>query len=410
MSGRGRKEAQSCSTCNDRMPAGNVVSIDAPRKPDAGKLREFLETARRLKQEHATSGDTVPHLLRSTPPKDWPALAADERLHNNAALERLGQESRDLLEKKPQQALTIAELATTIAEALPDDAYPAAVLAQVRAGAWKDRANALRYVSRLDEAFDAISRAEKTLKSHAALVVDRAVVDLVKALILWQMGNAAESHDILRQAESVFRAVGDTVRVRYSKLIDASVLYNEGRHGEASLVWGSLLGEVAASDAETVARLHNNLGYCATHLGDFVAANIHFSEAIARFTDLGFHAEAMRTQRGAGVLLVEKGRIKEGLSHLRKAREGFAQFGIVRDAGLCGLRIAEALLASGDAEGAREMTHEVSRELTEARFSQEAIAMLADLESALATEDASVEFVRDVHGFIEALPDARVSC
>jgi len=390
----GRDEMQSSGT--RRQPPMDAKS----------RLREFVETAKRMKTERATAEEVVRQLLRNTPVAEWPQLADREELRNSGALERLGCESRDLLERKPQEALAIAELATTIADSLPEDTYPAAVLAQVRAGAWKDRANALRYVSRPDEAYQAISRAEKTLMGHSALVVDRAVVDLVKAMVVWELGDCITAHELLANAEEVFAAVGDSTHMQHARLINAGVLYKEERFAEARTAYEALMQSAReANNSEMVARLHNNLGHCKTHLGDYASANVHFSDAIALFTDLGFRAEAIRTQRGAGQLLVEKGQKTSGIAHLKAARSAFMEFGMVRDAALCGLRMAEAFLADGEVDAARAVTRDIARDFIEARFSNESIDMLFGLEQTIAAKSASPESIRNVHGFIATVAE-----
>jgi len=381
--------------------------VNAPSyRPSPERLREFVETARRLKSERATAEEVVRQLLRATPLAEWPRLVDREELRNSGALERLGCESRDLLEKKPQEALAIAELATTIADSLDEESYPKVVLAQIQAAAWKDRANALRYLSRIDAAFSAISRAEKTLMSHAALAVDRAIVALVKAMVVWELGDALSAHKLLDDAEAVFQEVGDEHHSQQTRLINAGVLYKEDRFEEASLIYEQLMRSAqGANDIETIARLHNNLGYCKTHLGQFTAANMHFSDAIALFTDLGFRAEAIRTERGAGQLLVEKGQTATGLTRLRTARVAFMRFGMIRDAALCGLRMAEAYLATGDVEAARAVTRDVARDFVEARFSSESIQMLYGLEQTISVEAESFERIRHVHGFIASIAE-----
>src|SRR4051812_13847966 len=97
------------------------------------------------------------------------------------------------------------------------------------------------------------------------------------------------------------------------------------RYTEALQLYRSVLNDaITADELESQARIYNNLGYCATHLGDFVQANIYFSEAVAKFTDLGYHTEVPRTQRGAGLVLIGRGQTSKGLTHLYAARRDFA--------------------------------------------------------------------------------------
>ena len=130
----------SCRTCRDRFTADNVVNFDADRHREPERMREFLETARRLERERNGVQDVVGGLLRTTPSADWSSLATAPELQNSAAVEQLIEEVRNRVERTPADALTLASVATSIAKALPAASYPAIVLAQVRA--------ALRHESR----------------------------------------------------------------------------------------------------------------------------------------------------------------------------------------------------------------------------------------------------------------------
>ena len=77
----------------------------------------------------------------------------------------MSEEVRKRIERKPVEALAIANLATSIAESLPASLYPPPVMGQVRSTALRDRANALRYLGRLEEAYDSIETAESRLQA-----------------------------------------------------------------------------------------------------------------------------------------------------------------------------------------------------------------------------------------------------
>ena len=137
-----------------------IVTFDpARRRPDSARFAELAETARRLQSERHGAAEAVASVLDSTPFEEWPRLAEHPALRNSGALEELAARIRSRFEKDPKEALSLSSLATTIAETLPPDAYPPVTLAQLRAHAWKDRANTLRYVCRFDESLEAIAMA-----------------------------------------------------------------------------------------------------------------------------------------------------------------------------------------------------------------------------------------------------------
>src|SRR5260370_12863454 len=189
---------------------------------------------------------------------------------------------------------------------------------------------------------------------------DRAIVRLVKGMTLAQLERLDEAHAILSECLSAFRDHNDIKRYVQGGLAEANMLYKSARHAEAARLLEDLLRDSTnAQDLESQARIHNNLGHCATALGDFVSARIHFSEAIARFTDLGFTAEVPRTEYGAGVVLIGRVQVSAGLQRLRQARLAFTAAGMIDEAGLCALRIVEVLIDRAEEEQARALTQDI---------------------------------------------------
>ena len=397
---RVRRHLESCTTCRERLESVNVVAF--ARAQD--RVREFASTARRLQRERNEAADSVRTLLRDTPPEEWPRLAENPAMRNSGALDQLAAEVRKRLTSDPREALALSTLATSIAETLPSDAYPAVVLAQIRATAWKDRAHVLKFLSRLPEAMEAVERADERLAGFAAVDHDRAIVQLVRAAILMESG---EFEDAIREAvaaRDVFRDFSDTRRFLYAGVTVGNILYERGAFADACAAFTSLLRVAKdVGDAETQARLHNNLGYCETHLGDLPNANIHFSEAVRHFNDLGMHVEGTRTERGAGVRLLAKGDYTGGIRRLREARRQFKEHGMFEDAGKCGLNIAEALLERGQAEEASRLTSEIVDEFVAAGSNRRAISALEYLREAIEHETASPATVRSVHDYLELL-------
>jgi len=327
-------------------------------------------------------------------------------LRNNAALEKMSGEVRKRLHRKPREALAIANLSASIAESLPPSQYPPVVLAQLRANAWKDRASTLRYLGRYEEAIEAAERGEESLSSFAGLGHDRAIVRLVKGMALAQLERFDEAHAVLSECRSVFRDHGDIKRYVQAGLAEANTLYRATRHAQSASLLQDLLGDaVDAGDLESQARIHNNLGFCAIHLADYAKANIHFSEAVAKFTDLGFTAEVPRTERGAGLVLIARGQITTGLARLRQARRAFSEYGMIEEAGLCALSIAAVLIERRDYTEARLLTRTVADEFTAAGLDERAITAVNELCDAIDVDNATADTVRTVHAFVEKLRD-----
>jgi tetratricopeptide (TPR) repeat protein len=390
-----------CQPCRQRF-SENVLPFDAARRREGA--REFAAAAARIERERESAADIVERQLQRTPIGEWPSLAESPALRNNAALEQMSEIVRKRIERKPVEALAIANVATSIAESLPANSYPPAVMAQIRSTALRDRANALRYLGRLDEAYDSIETAEARLDEFPGAAHDRAIVWFVKAMILGQMDLFEEAERVITSASVVFADVNDLSRFFQAGLVYGNLLGRQKRFEEAQRVFRDLLNVAATSgDDETQARLYNNLGHCAIYLEDYGRANIHFSESIARFTDLGLRAEVPRTNLGAALVLIGKGQIDSGLTRLEDARHAFIALSMMGEAGLCALRIIEVLIDRGDTAQARALTGIVIDEFEAAGLDTRAVQAVASLQSSIDADGATGEAVRTVHEFVQGL-------
>ncbi len=390
-----------CSSCRQRF-SENVLPFNAARRREGA--RAFAAAAAQLERERESGSDVVERQLRETPIEEWPGLAESPALRNNAALEQMSEEVRKRIERKPVEALAIANLATSIAESLPVNSYPAAVMAQIRSTALRDRANALRYLGRLDEAYDSIETAEARLGEFPGAAHDRAIIWLVKAMIQGQMDLFDEAEQMITAASIVFADVNDLPRFFQAGLVYGNLLGRQKRYEDAQRIFGDLLNVARSTgDDKTQARLYNNLGHCSVYLDDYARANIHFSESIARFTDLGLRAEVPRTNLGAALVLIGKGQLDSGLARLEDARRAFIELGMMGEAGLCALRIIEVLIDRGDTEQARVLTGAVIDEFEAAGLDTRAVQAVAGLQSSIDADGATAEAVRTVHEFVQGL-------
>jgi tetratricopeptide (TPR) repeat protein len=399
-----REHLASCQDCRAR-GVSNVVSIaGARRRGGADRLREAMALARRLQQERIAAAELVPRLLRETAPEELARLAANPELRSCGHVEQLARESTTRLEREPYVALALAEVTREVAMQVPADVYPPVVLAQLRATVTKDHANALRYLGRYDEALTAIAQAKSMLEPFGTVAHDLAIVRLLEAIVHQQLGRHSEALAIAHECHGVFEEHGDTLRVLYAAMTQANVLYEQARYADARNVYEQILPIAAElNDAELVAKLQNNLGFCSVHLGAFDEATRRFAESIAGLNVLGRKVEAIRTERGAGLVLLARERYDDALELLRDARAKFAMYGLVEESGLCGLDVAEVLVRRGMIAAARELAHETIAQFAAAKINRRAVQAIEYLTSVLGATTDAVGTIRYVHAYIESL-------
>jgi tetratricopeptide (TPR) repeat protein len=364
------------------------------------RAADFAALARQLADERTTAGERLTELLRSTPRENWPRLAEDPALHNNATLERLSKEVHTAIDRQPQEALDLSALGVAIAEALRDGQYPPVVLAQIRAHAWKDRAQALAFNGHYDSALESINRADAILTNFGTAAHDRAIVRLVKATVFQYLRRFDDALPLLEEAREIFDAHADQKWLMQCGINEGIILYRKREFDAAREVFTELL-RLGPEDSYTAAAIHNNLANCLIEIGNIAEANVHVSEATAHFNSVGNRTDALRTELAAGRLLSTKGRTTDALIRLRSTRKKFADFGLIEEAAICGLDIAAALLAEHRDAEARQMFESVRSDIS--TVNDRALAAVSYLATHFAAHDATPAVVRHVTEYLEAL-------
>jgi tetratricopeptide (TPR) repeat protein len=382
-----------------------LVPFDRGRRhPDPARVAEFAATARKLQQEREVAAETVTRLLRETPYAEWPSLAKREELRNSGGVEKLGVEGIVRLHRNPLEALAIADLTVRIADTLPADAYPAIVLAQLRANAWKDRGQALWYLARYQESLAALDRAEQILNPFATVAHDRAIVRLIRASALQDIHRFDEALALLAESKTIFDDHGDKRRHLICGIAEGAVLHHMRRYREAREVYHELLTVAhSLADDKAVADLHNNIGHSSVELGELDTAETHLVRAIELYARLDLPVRVASAELSRGRMMVRRGLINDAIRHLAITRDRFLCHGLVEEAGLCGLDLVEALLTSNMANEAEQLARRIVNEFTAAQLNMRAITALGYLSEAITARRASAATAANVRQYIYLL-------
>jgi tetratricopeptide (TPR) repeat protein len=374
------------------------------KAPSVERVAEFAAAARRIVVERANAADVVTQLLSDTPREEWLSLADRPELQNNGALEQLSREIDRALDRHPQDALPLSLLATKVADSLPDDQYPAVVTAQIRAHAWKDRAQALTFNGKQEDALDAILHSEKVLQPFGTVAHDRAIVEITKARILQHFERFDDALILVNSARKTFNQHGDARRTLLCGITEGAIHYRLGQYSLACDVFRRLLTIAkVVGDEVSLASVHNNLACCLLELGETKQANTHFSSALAGCNNAGRHIDGLRTEMSFGRLFVARGKVAEGLLHLTSARNAFLRHGFTQESGLCALDIAIALYATHRDDEAQKMARTAVDELRSAAVNVRMRTALEYLDHKLVAHDAAATAVRHVRDYIVAL-------
>lgn len=374
--------------------------------PDPQRVQEFEWLRRTLQAERQYAARIVPPLLRDTSPETWSLLAERQELQTCGVVDYLGTAVTDALTKDAGQAHAIAELAASLAETIPGHAYPAVTIAHMRGHAWKNVGKTLRYLSRYTEALEALTRAEAVLLPFPGLVHDRAIVRFHVAAALQESTRYQESIPILAECKEIFREFGDTHLLALTVIAEGLLLQRLGRYREAREKHLLLLASTRDIRLDSLAAIHQCIGFCSVELGDFAEAEVSLSLATQLWRSQGEQLNALKAEMGRGRAFLRRGDARLALRHLRDVRRELIRASLREEAGLCGLSMVEALLSLDMPSQAEELARKIIAEFTAAALNVRAIEALGYLSEAIRQKKASMAMVEQVREYVISLRTA----
>lgn len=342
-----------------------------------GRMEEFARIARQLEAERGAAAGIVPVIVRDV------ERLLDEPLREEwltlGMAEGLCEAARTALVHSPQRSLLIAQLAAAIAEGLPES-YPRLLRVQVQAQAWKAVSNAQRFASRYEASLLALDLADRRIADEPVLAHDRAVLALARAVTLREVDRNAEALLLLDSAREVFRNFRDLRQVAQCDLTTGIVLHRLGRIIEARQAYMRVIPVARSqSDLHTVAAAYNNLGRAAADAGDVNASVDALQQARAIFRELNMPTETARTSWSIGVAQLTASHFDSAIAILSEVRGELLRLGMTEEAGLAGVDLIEALLATEQRVSARALATTIIEEFRVAGLNQRALQALSYL-------------------------------
>jgi tetratricopeptide (TPR) repeat protein len=367
-------------------------------------VSRLVELAGRVDAEDAEAEALLTPLLESPLRFVWADIARKERYRSPGVVRVLCRAALAACEKHPLHALDLANAAVSIAEELPDDLYPSQAVFGLRGLAWKDRANALRYLGRYGEALVSLDEATAAYQKLRANALELAVVDFVRATVLMSGDQFEESLVSVRRCAPVFREYQEEARYRHARLLEASILFMmRDMRGARPILTDILDLAERHADRMLTARAAHNLGLVEMEMGDSSLAEKHLSTALALYTDLGVATEAIRTRWSLARLAAARGDFDDALRRFDAVRDEFRWQGIIVDEALVALDMADLLLTTGDPTTAGAIASELFGTFRKAGMMTSALTAIGFLNEAAAHGRLTPHLVRHVRGFLERI-------
>lgn len=331
------------------------------------------------------------------------------KFHTGGVVRRLNARAHALFESEPLDALIFADFAQAVAELLGDDIYPNDAVYELRGTAAKERANALVRLAKVDEALEALDRAEEAYRHLRSPAYGLAAVELVRGSAYYQRGQLEEAAKHVELAERGYAHLALERERMKAVYLRASIKLEALELKESSAIYQQVI-ELAqkANDTEWVAKGSYARANAELGLGNIVEAGTLFHAALVIFREGGPASDRISTEWGLARVVLHGGKPSEAVQRLRDVIAQFEQIGMVSDAALAGVDMSEALLMLDRWDEIGKVAAHAFRVLKKAGILTGALTALAYLKEAATKRHLTPETLTAVREYlrrVEREPD-----
>ncbi len=403
-----------CAECTVRLN-GIRVFLDALASPASWEISGALDTGRgsdedlfdfadQAQQEYVDACEALAPLLMNA------VAFVRERVDQKAEYRTLGavrvlaEAANAACEREPIHARNLADAAVVIAEALSAGHYSLDSIRALRGLAWKERANALRYLAEYDAALEALDHAEKEFAHFGSRTFESANLSYIRSVILTYTDRLGEAAQQAALSAAIFTEYGDADRAMRARSVQAGVLYYCRDYRGAVAIFEELLAYAEGKgDRVETARQASNAAACWIELGDGVRAESLLIGARETYQLLGRRTEVAVADWKLGVIPRLAGDLKESVDRLRAAKAACEQLGMADEAANASLDLMESLILMGRTSEISPLCSEVMRYYKRAGKVHQALTAAAFLKEAASAGTIRTETVNHVRRFVEEL-------
>lgn len=304
----------------------------------------------------------------------------------------------------PEQMVLLAQRAVAVAEGLDPMEYGKELVADLRARAFAELANAHRVADDLEAAERMLRRAAEW---SARGTQDPLLLARIMRLAAAQRGAQRRFPEALALLDAVF-----TIYERHGDRSNAGrALISKGLYTGYSndpetaiqLLYAGLAMVNPASDPTLILSAVHNLVNFLTDCGRFQEARRILRRSRRAYFTAGDRLNLIKLRWVEGKIAAGLGEHARAVSALRAARAEFERIHLSYHAALVSLDLASILLETGKTEEVRELVEQMIAIFRSRRIAREALAALLLLKRSLDAERDSLELLNTVRGYLQRL-------
>jgi len=370
-----------------------------------GHLREI---ASRLARETAEAERSLGPLIANPLPFIWKDVSRKRGFRTAGAVRVLCAAANNACERDPLHALNLADAALAIVTSFNEaEHYLGIKVHQLSGHAWKERANALRYLGRFPLALDALDQAKRAYERADANPFDLAVLLYTRGIVFYRSARATEAEQCADEAAAIFAATGDRARYLHARMLRATVRYSLQDFAGARDDYRALLARAKVEGDDLLsARLASAAAQCELDLGDAKTAEPALLGALRVFERECMETEVARIRWVLARVPLMNGRFEVAISQLRASRLECRRLGMANDDAYVALDLVEALVAEGtNLQEVQKLCRELFATFKADGMVNDALTALAYLREATRARTITPEKVRHVRRFLTRLED-----
>lgn len=356
---------------------------------------------RRVEQENLDADLLLKDYFAEPEKAAWSNLAAHRKYVHGGVVRRLAHRAFDVRVKEPLHALTFADAAIAVAEAIPEDTYPRNVVYDLRGRAWKERANALNQLGDPAGALAALERAERAYRRITSNTLGLGNVALIRAAAYLLLERFSDAEREAVAAEAMYERARDEERRARALFLRGNIKYESRQLESAAALFRRVIayGEMEENE-EWIASGSYALANCVLDTGDIASAAVLFSEASSIYQHTG-QEYLVYAEWGMARVLLARGLFTESLRRLRAVHAQFTKRGVVIDAAVSALDAMDAMVALGMFKQVADLARSVFKIFTDAGMLTSSLTAFAYVQTAAAEQRLTREAVREVRRFVK---------
>jgi tetratricopeptide (TPR) repeat protein len=383
--------------------------------PVLDRVFERVVAAESVVVEQRVSADRLFEELLQVPTERRRLLLVNcGRFRNRILCERLIEESYEARFDDSRLSVDLAGLATALVDCLRvEDCGGREAFDSLQARAWAYLGNAFRINFDFASAEQALGKAERLLEEGSVAFLDRARVLTLVASLYTDRRSFAEAGHRLDRAVILYKKLGQWNLLGRTLLQKAVVCGLAGdSEGEMRLLRRALDLIDPQDDPRVFLAARHNLITALNESGRSREAFALLFHTRPLYLKAGDRMNLLKLRWLEGAVALGLQRIEQAEAAFREVRQAFIELGLSYDVALVSLDLAGTYTLQGRAVDVRDLAEETLTIFQAHNIHREALAALLVFCSAARVDQAGIELVREVSGFLKQArnnPDLRFS-